>query len=164
MIGNTIPGFYYGFSANAGYGSFDLSIFFQGIGDVQRFNGERASMEAMTWNGANMWTTTINSWTPQNPSTTMPRAIQNDPANNNRFSDRFIESGAFLRLKNVQLGYTLPASAIERLNFLSNLRLYATGNNLFVLTKWTGIDPEAITNGGIIPPVRSFVFGVNASF
>jgi len=164
FIGNTIPGYYYGFSANAGYGSFDLSIFFQGVGDVQRFNGERAALEAMTGNGANMSTSVLDRWTPQNPSTTMPRAVQSDPAGNNRFSDRFVESAAFLRLKNVQLGYTLPASAIERLHFLSNLRVFATGNNLGVLTNWTGIDPEASSAAGIVPPVRSFVFGLNASF
>jgi TonB-linked SusC/RagA family outer membrane protein len=164
MIGNTIPGYFYGFSANAGYGSFDVSIFFQGVGDVQAFNSERANGESMVGNGANMWASTLNRWTKQNPSTTMPRAVQSDPAANMRFSDRFVENAAFLRLKNVQLGYTLPAQALQRLEFISNLRIYATGNNLFVLTDWTGIDPEAITTGGIVPPVRSFVIGLNATF
>jgi TonB-dependent starch-binding outer membrane protein SusC len=164
MIGNTIPGYFYGFGANAGYGAFDVSIFFQGVGDVDRFNGERANGECMCGNGANNWATTLNRWTPQNKSTTMPRAIQSDPAGNTRFSDRFVESAAFMRLKNVQIGFTLPKSVNARLKAISKLRLYATGTNLLTFTKWTGIDPEAQDVSGIVPPVKSYVVGINAAF
>jgi TonB-dependent starch-binding outer membrane protein SusC len=164
MIGNVIPGFFYGFGGNVGYGAFDLSVFFQGVGDVQQYNGERASGECMCGNGANMWTSTLNRWTPQNPNSTMPRAIQSDPANNSRFSNRFVESAAFLRLKNVQLGFTLPKSANRKVGVISNLRFYLSGSNLLTFTKWTGIDPEAQNISGIIPPVRTYLAGVNAAF
>ncbi|GAB4019917.1 SusC/RagA family TonB-linked outer membrane protein [Spirosoma koreense] len=166
FLGSTIPGYYYGFNLGGSYKNFDLSIFFQGVGDIYRYNGWRAAGENMSSTGTNQWTTTLNRWTPQNPSTTMPRAVRSDPANNNRFSDRFVESAAFLRLKNVQLGYTLPSSVTRSLGFINGLRAYVGATNLFVITPWTGPDPEDIDRGGtdLIPPVRSITMGVSASF
>lgn len=165
FLANTIPGFYYGFNLGANYKGLDLSVFFQGVGDVYRYNGFRANGEGMQGAGNNQWTTTLNRWTEANPSTTMPRAVRSDPAGNNRYSDRFIESAAFLRLKNVQLGYAIPANLLESVGFINGARIYVGATNLFVSTKWTGIDPEDTSpNGGLIPPVRSFTTGITASF
>jgi TonB-linked SusC/RagA family outer membrane protein len=160
ILGKSIAGYYYGFNFGANWKNFDLSTFFQGVGDVQRYNAIRQQGEQMSSNGVNQWTTTLNRWTPQNPSTTIPRAVNGDPAQNNRPSSRFLENSSYLRLKNVQLGYNLPSNLKKRLGFVDNLRIYAAGINLFTATQWTGLDPE----NDNVPPTRSFMFGLNANF
>lgn len=166
FIGSQIPGFYYGFNLGLDWKGFDVSIFFQGVGDVQKFNSARASGEGMAaQNGPNQWASIKERWTPSNPSTTLPRGIINDPAGNGRFSERWIESAAFLRLRNLNVGYTLPKSIWEKIGVGESMRIYFSGNNLLTLTKWTGIDPEeSDRSGSIIPPVRIFTFGINATF
>lgn len=160
FLGRTIPGYYYGFSFGAEYKGFDVNVFFQGVGNVQRYNFARLGGESMSSNGANQWATTLNRWTPTNPSTTMPRAVFGDPNLNNRISSRFVENAGFLRLKNLQVGYNLPKTALTRLGFMSGLRVYASAINLLTFTQWTGWDPEV--DG--IPPTRQFIFGLNAQF
>ncbi len=155
-IGKTVPSFYYGLNLTAALKGFDLSIFFQGIGDVQKYNYVRAAGESMSGRGLNYWTTTDNRWTPENPSTTMPRAIYNDPNDNNRTSSRFVEDAGFLRLKNLQFGYSLPST----MKFASRVRVYASATNLFTVTQWTGLDPE----NDEIPPTRVLQLGLSASF
>jgi hypothetical protein len=125
---------------------------------VQKYNYVRSGMEGMG-GPANQWATTLDRWTPTNPSTTMPRAVYSDPYKATRFSSRFVESAAYLRLKNLQIGYTFPKKLMNRLNFAQNLRLYVGGINLFTVTKYSGLDPE----NDIIPPTRQFVFGISAS-
>ncbi len=159
-LGKTIPGYFYGLNLGAGFKGFDLSLFFQGVGDVQAVNGDRQAGIAMTSENINAWTDVRDRWTPSNPSTTLPRAVQGDPASNNRFSDRFVEDASFVRLKNVQLGYTLPQVLTSRLVGLTNVRLYVTGNNLLTFTNWSGLDPE----NDAIPPTRSWILGLNVNF
>jgi TonB-dependent starch-binding outer membrane protein SusC len=165
-IGSQVPGFYYGLNAGLDWKGFDVSLFFQGVGDVQKFNPSRANGEGMAaQNGPGQWATTLNRWTPQNPSTTMPRAVINDPAANGRFSSRWVESAAFMRLRNVNIGYNLPKSLISKIGVGENIRLYFTGNNLFVLSKWQGIDPEETNrDGSVVPPTRIYTIGINATF
>jgi len=175
FLGKTIPGYFYGFNLGGGYKGLDISIFFQGVGDVQKFNEERADGEQMNAPGINQWRTTLNRW-PYNRSSGIPRAVESDPASNTRFSDRFVENAGFLRLKNMQVGYSLPKTWMTRLGFIDNFRVYVSGTNLLTFTKWTGLDPETINldprisnaNAGqrtaIVPPTRSFVLGVNAAF
>lgn len=159
-IGKTIPGFFYGLNLSAQFRSFDLSVFFQGTGDVQKYNWARAAGESMSGQGLNYWTTTNERWTADNPSTTMPRAIYNDPNGNNRYSSRFVENAGFMRLKNVQLGYSLPSSVLESLKAVNSFRIYASATNLFTVTEWTGLDPE----NDYIPPTRVIQLGLTASF
>ncbi|MDQ3843726.1 MAG: SusC/RagA family TonB-linked outer membrane protein, partial [Bacteroidota bacterium] len=159
FLGKTIPGFYYGFNFGANYRGIDVSLFFQGVGDVQKYNSVRAGLESMG-GLANQLTTVLNRWTPTNPSTTMPRAVYNNPSNPTRFSSRFVEDAGYFRLRNVQLGYTVPATVLGRLGFIQNLRIYGSGVNVFTVTKWTGLDPE----NDAVPPTRQFLLGVNATF
>lgn len=159
-LGKTIPGYYFGFNAGANFHNFDFSALFQGIGDVQKYNWVRAGYESLGTRGVNQFTTTLDRWTPDNPSTTMPRAVYGDPAGNTRFSSRFVEDAGFLRLKNVQLGYTLPQNISQSLGFIQSFRIYATGSNIFTATQWSGLDPE----NDYIPNPRSFLLGVTASF
>ncbi len=159
FLGKTIPGFYYGFNLGADYKGFDISVFFQGVGDVQKYNGVRSGLEGMG-GLANQLSTTLNRWTTSNPSKTIPRAVFNDPASTNRFSSRYVENASYLRLRNLQIGYTVPKSKLSKTGVVQNFRLYVSGVNLFTVTEWTGLDPE--TNG--VPLTRQFLFGINATF
>ncbi|PWT96441.1 MAG: hypothetical protein C5B52_15810 [Bacteroidetes bacterium] len=159
FLGKTIPGFYYGFNFDANWKNFDLSVFFQGIGDVKKYNGLRSGMESMS-GLANQWSTVLDRWTPKNPSNTIPRAIYNDPTQATRTSSRFVESAAYMRLKNIQLSYSFPKSFLNNARFIQGIKLYVSAVNLFTITKWTGIDPE----NDLVPPTRQYLFGINASF
>jgi TonB-dependent starch-binding outer membrane protein SusC len=110
---------------------------------------------------------------PGNPSNTIPRAVFGDPANNRRVSTRFIEDGSYLRISNVSLNYTLPAGWVQRLS-IQSIRIYAKVNNLYVFTKFSGMDPEVATapGGSIlstgiyynnIPNPRVYMVGLNIS-
>lgn len=158
-LGKVIPGYYYGLSLSAAYKGIDISVFFQGVGDVQKYNGIRLGLESMS-TPANQWTTVLDRWTPGHPSSTMPRAVYGDPAKSMRFSDRVVENAGYLRLKNVQVGYRVPGSLLQKANFIQGLRFYVSAVNLFTITKYTGLDPE----NDILPPARQFLFGINASF
>lgn len=147
FLGKTIPGYYYGLSVNATFKGFDLAILFQGVGDVQIYNQFRRNGESLTGPGRNNLSSSQNRWTDGNPSNTMPRAIAGDPHQNSRFSSRWIEDGDFLRLRNVQIGYTLPSSLLEKTNALTRARIYIAGSNLFRITNYSGLDPEVMTYG-----------------
>lgn len=161
FIGKTIPGYYYGFTFNAEYKGIDVSIFFQGRGDVKKFNAARADGEGMNGYGRNVFTSVLNAWTPTNPSTTMPRAVYNDPNGNLRFSDRFVEKAGYLRLQNLQVGYTFPKKLIDMSKgAIQSLRIFVTGVNLFTITDYSGLDPE----NDYFPTTRQYLVGVKASF
>lgn len=158
-LGKTIPGYYYGFNIGANYKGIDISIFLQGVGDVQKYNSTRAGLEGMG-GLANQLTTVLDRWTPTNASKTMPRAEYNNRTNNSRFSDRFVENAGYLRLRNLQIGYTIPQELLGKTGFIQSVRIYGTGVNLFTITKWTGLDPE----NDAVPVTRQFLFGINATF
>jgi TonB-linked SusC/RagA family outer membrane protein len=171
-LGKTIPGFYYGFNVGANYMNFDVNLFFQGVGDVQKYNYTRAGLEGMG-GLANQLTTVLDRWTPNNPSKTMPRAEYNNRTNVGRFSDRYVENASYLRLRNLQIGYTVPKTLLGKTGFIQSIRIYGTAVNLFTITKWTGLDPEgdavANSSSGVaprdnVPVTRQFLFGINASF
>jgi hypothetical protein len=94
-----------------------------------------------------------------------------DPNRNNRVSDRFVEDGSYLRIKNVQLGYNLPESVLDRLG-LEKCRVYLAGTNVFTFTKYSGLDPEVGNRGtleigidrGFYPSPRMFMAGLNVTF
>ncbi len=109
---------------------------------------------------ANQLTTTLNRWTEDNHSSTMPRAVYGDPTQSTRISDRFVEDAGYLRLKTVQLGYSLPKQWMDRLQFIKSLKIYVSGINLFTITPYTGYDPE----NDLIPPTRQYLAGINLNF
>ncbi|HZG26264.1 MAG TPA: SusC/RagA family TonB-linked outer membrane protein, partial [Chitinophagaceae bacterium] len=170
FLGKTVPGFYYGFNFGANYMNFDVNLFFQGVGDVQKYNYTRESLEGMG-GLANQTTTVLERWTPANPSRTMPRAEYNNRTNLARLSDRYVENAGYLRLRNLQIGYTVPKPLLAKTGFIQGIRIYATGVNLFTLTDWSGLDPEgdAVSNNSSglrprdnVPLTRQFLFGINA--
>lgn len=159
-LGKTIPGFYYGLTFDLAYKGFDVSAFLQGVGDVQKYNAARARGMAMDGLGNNMLTDVQGRWTTSNTGSDIPRAVAGDPANNNRFSDRFVEEAWYLRFGNFQVGYTLPSILAERAGFYQNLRVWIGGSNLFTITSWTGLDPENEES----PLPRIFSVGIDARF
>ena len=120
IIGNPTPDWNFGLTASVnGYG-FDLSVFLQGVAGNQLYRGfTRYDFEM-----ANQPVSRLNRWTPTSPSETEPRAIWGDPNQNARVSDFFVEDGSFLRIKNIQLGYSLPNSVLSKVN-MSRVRIYA---------------------------------------
>lgn len=156
ILGKTIPGHYYGVNMAANYKNFDFSIFFRGIGDVQRVSTN--GLLTVSGAGPNYLIDYLNRWTPENPSNTIPRAIQGDPSGNNRISDRFVHNAGFLRLQNLQIGYTLSPELLSKIG-ARTLRVSATGSNLFVIApQFPDLDPENITT----PTV--FTLGLNFGF
>jgi TonB-dependent starch-binding outer membrane protein SusC len=146
-VGNPTPDFSYGFGGNARYKNFDLSLFFQGTYGNKIYNGLRQDLEGMNLE-FNYAKSTLNAWTPENP-TDFPRAVINDPNYNTRTSDRFLESGSYLRLRTLQVGYTIPKALLERIK-LTSCRFYVGFDNLFTLTNYKGFNPDLgrYTSGG----------------
>jgi len=170
LSGSSIPDFEYSFNVNLYYKNFDFTAFFNGIHGNKIYNASRYYTENMK-NHNNYSTSTLSAWTPSNKNTNMPRAVFGDPNGNSRVSTRFLEDGSFLRLKNIQLGYTLPANISKSLN-IDKLRVYASGQNLYTFTSYEGNDPEIGTNNewskgidfGGYPISRTFLFGVQLTF
>jgi len=147
FLGKTIPGYYYGINISGELSGFDLSMQFTGVGDVQKVNNIKTSLGNPYNIGLNRTRDVLETWTPENPNTEVPRLMFGDPAANMRFSDYFVENGDYLRLTNLQVGYTLPQSAYDFTNnIINNFRIYAGASNLFTLTKYKGLDPEDDSN------------------
>jgi hypothetical protein len=88
--------------------------------------------------------------------------VYGDPAGNYRFSDRYVMDAGYLRLKNLTVGYSLPAGIMNRTNAIERVRFYFSGQNLLTFTKWVGLDPEV--ENQYLPLPRTWVFGINATF
>jgi TonB-linked SusC/RagA family outer membrane protein len=173
-LGSYLPKFTYSLNYNASYKNFDLALFFQGVYGNKIFNAERIIEEGMV-RLFNSDVNVLKAWTPTNTNTNMPRAISGDPNSNARPSNRWIEDGSYLRLKNCQLGYSLPVNWLKAstANYVSKLRIYLSATNLFTITKYTGLDPEigskngTLTNGidyGQYPSPRALEVGLQATF
>ncbi len=139
-LGSPIPQFFYGITLGADYRLFDLSIVMQGVGKYTVNNGPRASLESMTGLD-NQSITVLGRWSPTNKSNTMPRAFSGYNTNNG-FNDRFLENAAFLRVKNLQIGYNIKSIAAVTNGVISYARFYVGVSNLFTFTKYKGYDPE----------------------
>ncbi len=164
-MGDPAPDVIYGFTFNASWRQFDISIFGQGMAGNQVFNATRRFDLQMS----NLTGDALGRWTGEGTSNTYPRLIMNDPNQNfSRSSDFYVEDASFFRLRTLQLGYRLPAELASKL-FMSNARFYVSANNLFTITNYSGFDPE-IGGGsfgvdrGIYPQPRSFMVGLNVTF
>lgn len=161
-IGNSFPWMSYGFNVSADYKGFDLQLFFQGVTGNEIYNAVRERTEGKG-DVATLSTTMRNVWSSANPYGTIPNPYGSSLNMSN--SSRFVEDGSYLRLKNVQLGYTIPKSVTKQVN-ISRCRLYLTASNLLTFTKYTGYDPE-IGSGvdyGNYPQSRTITAGVNLDF
>lgn len=151
---------------NLDWNGFNLSATIGSAWGAKIYNGNRYFYEAMS-SGSNFLSSTVHAWTKQNQSNAIPRAILGDPNGNTRESTRFLENGSFVKVRQIQLGYSLHGRLISGLH-LNKLRVYASANNVFTFTNYSGIDPEfsrtSVLNSGvdnyIFPFTRSFLMGV----
>jgi TonB-linked SusC/RagA family outer membrane protein len=175
-LGSFLPKFNYGLNLGANYKGFDLNIFIQGVQGNKIFNGTKVLTQGML-RLFNASKDVLNAWTPQNTNTDIPRAVDGDPSGNARTSNRFIEDGSYLRIKNFSIGYNLPKKTLDAWTkgTLSRARIYFSSQNLLTLTKYTGYDPEigsrlntgTLTNGidyGQFPQARTLMLGLQLGF
>lgn len=161
VIGSTIPRYSYGITLNGKYKGFDMNLFFNGVG---KCNGYQmgALIEGPIWDG---FTTkeVLDRWTPENTDASWPRLVYNT-VHNQEPSSFWIQNTSYFRLKNVQVGYTLPKPALNKLH-ISNVRVYVSGENMFTLTKAKNLDPE-FPNGRATyyPQTKIFSLGLDVTF
>jgi len=135
----------------------DFSALFNGVGKVY---GHWDGLTGMGSRSNGTLVSALNAWTPENGSTWLPRNVFGDPNSNLRSSDRDKKNRSYIRLQDIQIGYTLPKSVYDFLgNAISNLRVYAGANNLLTITKWPGLNPDG---ADIMPFIINF--GINARF
>ncbi|GGZ24686.1 SusC/RagA family TonB-linked outer membrane protein [Echinicola pacifica] len=176
-LGSSIPDFEYGFNVNATWKNFDMSMFFNGVSGNKILNGNlyRGYFDTE----GNYLADAMNAWTPDNTDTDVPRMTLLDFGYNRRMSDYVLESGSYFRLRNLQIGYTLPDALTEKLQ-INRLRLYTSLQNVFTLTKYTGYYPvvgrgsrdrgsdQDIFNQGVdesaYPTPRTYQIGLQISF
>ena len=165
-LGSAIPTLYFGVNFNASYRNFDLSFFLQGNAGNKVYNGVYRDLMGLQYSNSSV--DALNFWSPTNTSTAVPRPVIGDPNANNRDSDRYVESGSYARLQNAQIGYTLPQSVLGKIKGISRVRAYVSGQNVFLLTKYRGLDPDFISDGlfsrgydyGSYPNPRSILIGL----
>lgn len=171
IIGDPTPDVTYGLNAGFGYKGFDFNLFFLGVAGIDIYNADRMQGLDASY-PFNLYAEAENRWAGEGTSNSIPRAAVNRDNLNFRTSDLFVENGSFLRLKNLTLGYTLPSSLTRNIG-MTNLRFYATGQNVFTITDYSGLDPElGYTDGNLqrnvdyaqYPQARTWVFGLTAGF
>lgn len=180
-MGSFLPKFTYGLNLSATFKGFDATMFIQGVQGNKVYNGTRVITEGMQ-RLFNSGTEVLDAWTPGNTSTDVPRAVSGDPNSNAKPSDRFLEDGSYMRIKNLNIGYTLPSSLFGFTNgAVKKFRIYFTAQNLLTITNYNGYDPEVgnrninnfgdtnrfLVNGidyGQFPQPRTFIGGVQLGF
>ncbi len=187
VLGDPTPDFIYGLSFSGSYNNFDFGLFFNGVQGNEIYNLNK--FFNIFWADDNKLTDVLNAWTPTNTDTNIPRATTLDAAGNRAPSSFFVEDGSYLRLRSLELGYTFDTDT--SLDFLRNLRVFVTGQNLLTITGYSGYDPDvSSTNGGranrdtgffgntvdvnpllgrgldarAYPNARGIVFGIQAQF
>ncbi|PWV51974.1 TonB-dependent receptor [Chitinophaga sp. S165] len=160
-IGKGDPDFVYGLNVALEYKHFDLSFFLQGVQGIQVYNTFKTYTDfASIWTGTNWGDRTLDAWTPQHTNTNIPALTLVDRNNENRTSTYFLESGSYLKLRNIQLGYSFK----HLFGGLQTARVYVQGSNLFTVKSksFTATDPENPNNAYPIPVIGTV--GVNLSF
>jgi TonB-linked SusC/RagA family outer membrane protein len=176
-MGSAIPKLTAGFNLAANYANFDLSVFFQGAYGNKIYVQINQDIEGF-YRGFTVTQRYFDErWTGEGTSNSQPRASWTAKSNNARPSSRFLEDGSYLRLKNVQFGYSIPANAIKFIGF-TKVRVYVSGTNLYTLTKYSGLDPEmTVSNNsqdegdgaagidwGTYPSSITGMFGIDITF
>lgn len=167
MIGKGMPDVTYGINIAADYKNFDLNIFFQGSAGNDIFDisqrGDIAAMNRPSW--------VLDRWTAEGTSNKIPRVTAENLNANWRSSDLLIKDGSYIRLKNIQLGYTVPTGLVRQ-DMVNRIRVYVSAENLLTYTKYDGFEPEIAAGGyttigvdkGIYPQSRTFSIGANITF
>lgn len=176
-LGSAIPKLMGGLNFNANYKNFDLSVFFQGAYGNKIYVQVNQDIEGF-YRGFTVTQRYFDErWTGEGTSDTQPRPSWTAKSNNARPSSRFLEDGSYLRLKNLQIGYTIPARVLDMVK-ISQARIYLSGTNLLTLTKYPGLDPEMTVSDnskeegvrasgidwGTYPSAMTFMFGIDITF
>lgn len=161
FLGDPTPPWSFGITASAAWKHFDIRVFGQGVYGNKIFQGLRR-LDILT---ANYTTAALARWTGPGTSNTYPRLNDADPNHNFTYPSSFyLSNGSYFRIKNLQIGYTLPTSIANAIGLRSGTRFYISGNNLWTITKYTGYDPEIGGSSygidrGYYPQARSFMIG-----
>lgn len=165
-IGSPHPDFMYGLNVNVSYRNFDLSIFFYGVQGID-VNTYAVKSETDFWSindvRSNKGTRLLDAWSPTNPDSNIPAITALNTNDEGRMSTYFVEDGSFCKLRNIQLGYSLPQRWIQKIR-MEKCRFYVSGQNLFTIKakSFTGVDPE---NAGFGYPIPTTVtVGINLGF
>ncbi|WP_369752717.1 SusC/RagA family TonB-linked outer membrane protein [Flavobacterium sp. WC2409] len=166
--GTTIPKYSYGFNFSSSYKNWDFSMFWQGSGGNKVFDGMYRNLMAGQYGNHSI--DELNYWTPTNTNTNVPRPIIGDPNANTRDSNRFIEKGDYIKLQTMQIGYEIP---LKNISFIQKAKLFVNGQNLLIISKYRGYDPDFNSNdglfsrgydGGSFPNPRTFSLGLEVNF
>ncbi len=159
FIGSPIPDITYGLSFSSSYKGFDFSFLLQGVKGVDRYNDGKKIVDYDT-RPFNYTTDILNSWDGEGSTNSRPR-VSFDDNGSSKTSSIFVEDASYFRLKNIELGYTF-----ETIKGIQNMRFYISGQNLFTITDYTGLDPETVDlmDKGTYPSSTALLFGVNVKF
>ncbi|MGR3811872.1 SusC/RagA family TonB-linked outer membrane protein [Jiulongibacter sp. NS-SX5] len=170
-IGSPIPDFMLGFTLDLNYKGFDVNAFFSGSFGSELYNLTKYKTYFFNQAAYNKSSAVLDAWTPQNTDTDIPRLSLDDANNNIRPSSYYVEDGSYVKLGNLQLGYTFGPK-------LQNARIFVQGTNLFYITKYSGLTPEVGLQSysssnrnldigidrGLYPPARTFAVGLNIKY
>ena len=157
------PTFTYGANLGLAWNNFNFSLLLQGVGDYDVYYNNQAFRFTTNLGHSLIKDITDNAWTPENPYNSKYPILRNSSnTKNNKASDAFVHNAAYLRCKNIQLGYTIP-SEITKKFFVESLKVYTSIDNLFTITSFPGLDPEVGAKVGY-PLTRQFSLGLNVSF
>ncbi len=165
VIGNPNPTWLFSMNNKFTYKGFELSVFLQGVAGNKIYNRTRSVMESMSA-AYNQFATTADRWTAPGTSNSMPRAVWADPNGNNRISDRWVENGSYLRLKNITLAYNLPDKWLKPIGF-EQARVIFSCENVATITGYKGLDPEVGIDGidySSFPQSRTFNVGISFNY
>lgn len=157
-----LPRFSFGANIGLAWNNFDFSMRFQGVGNYQVYYNNQAFRFVTVLGQSLIKDITDNAWTPENPYNSIYPRLRNDAnSKNNVASDAFVHNAAYLRCKNIQLGYTVP-KYLSRKFFVESLKVYVSVDNLFTITNFPGLDPEVAATVGY-PTTHQYSLGVNIS-
>ena len=165
VIGNPNPSHLFSINNSMTWRGFELSIYLQGVAGNKIFNANKIDLTGMSA-AYNQLTDVLSRWNGEGTSNVIPRAVYSDPNGNNRISDRFVESGSYLRLKTISLSYNFPLQWVKILS-VESARLTLSCENVATITGYSGFDPEVGINGidlSSYPVSRTFNIGFNVNF
>ncbi|RZL06180.1 MAG: SusC/RagA family TonB-linked outer membrane protein, partial [Hymenobacter sp.] len=177
-LGSGTPNYTYGFSVNLAYSGFDFKVLLYGVQGAEAVNGAAFNLsKSANFVGAwsNFYASRLDRWTTANPTSDQPRVTSNDTNGNDRFSSRYVEDASYLRARNMEVGYSLPKNFLGRYQ-VGGVRVFASVDNVFTITKYTGYDPEISTAAyynnplsygvdyGNYPQSRTYRLGFNVQF
>lgn len=163
-IGNgSSPALSYGANLGLAWKNFNFSMLLQGVGNHQVYYNNQAFRFVTAMGQSLIKDITDNAWTPENPYNSLyPRLRNNSNSKNNQASDAFVHNASYVRLKNIQLGYTFPKQVSQKF-FVEGLKIYASVDNLFTISDFPGLDPEVAANVGY-PSLRQYSAGIHLTF